>query len=364
MRSTDKFHRDADVNYQRGKHILPTAFDTITKWHSFWDVRILWNPLRPIVQTYNGNVINRYVQRELEKSFLEMKNPKQTNAKPAHSVISLALEAYIGGGQEMGKDGQKPQKLDKSFIDTVTNQIRLFLFAGNDTTSSTIAFAFHMLSQHVEALARLRQEHDIVFGDDVSGAAHLLKENPTLLNQCTYTLACVKETLRLYPPAANMRRGQPGISLPALNGQLLPTEGFNIVVVQQTVHQNPRVWVRPREFLPERWLVGPGHELYPPQNAYRPFDIGSRTCIGQPLTLNEIKIVLILTARTFNVKPAYEEWDRLQEQKRGIWERVAIWTRGEGINTVHGDRAYQSEKAGTHPSDGYPCRVELVTQEE
>ena len=51
------------------------------------------------------------------------------------------------------------------------------------------------------------------------------------------------------------------------------------------------------------------------------FHIGSRTCIGQPLTLNEINIVLVLAARRFNVKPAYEEWDQLRVRKRGAWEK-------------------------------------------
>jgi hypothetical protein len=76
--------------------------------------------------------------------------------------------------------------------------------------------------------------------------------------------------------------------------------------------------------------------------------------------MNEIKIVLILAARTFEVTPAYEEWDRKQEQKRTFWQKTARWAGGEDINTVYGDRAYQSEKAGTHPADGYPCRVTVL----
>lgn len=275
----------------------------------------------------------------------------------ARSVISLALEAYINNE----KDGKpsRSQKLDEGFIRIVTNQIRLFLFAGNDTTSSTISFCFHMLAKHPDALKKMREEHDRVFGSDLNGTNQMIKKHPSLLNKCTYTIAFIKETLRLYPPAANMRRGQPGRLVVALNGQVLPTEGFNIVCVQQAVHENPRVWVRPRDFVPERWLVEPDHELYPPSNAYRPFDVGSRTCIGQPLSMNEIKIVLILSARRYVVTPAYEEWDQLQAQNQTMWQTTCKWIMGPEISTVHGDRAYQSEKAGTHPAEGYPCRVEL-----
>jgi hypothetical protein len=30
------------------------------------------------------------------------------------------------------------------------------------------------------------------------------------------------------------------------------------------------------------------------------------------------------------------------------------------VKTVHGDMAYQTEKAGTHPADGYPYRISLL----
>jgi cytochrome P450 len=314
--------------------------------------------LRPFIQWYNGYIIKSFIHKELEKRFTEMKEEQPPSAQEAHSVISLALDAYINGDQE--SKSPRPEKLDEEFVRVVTNQVRLFLFAGNDTTSSTIAFCFHMLAKHPSMRAEMRSEHNTIFGADVSATAQVIKNQPALLNQCPYTIAFIKETLRLYPPAANMRRGQPGKVVTALNGQELSTEGFNIICVQQAVHENPRVWVRPREFIPERWLVAPGHELYPPSNAYRPFDVGSRTCIGQPLSMNEIKVVLILATRTFDVTPAYQEWDQLQAQNRTLLQRMGKWIRGHEIDTVYGDRAYQSEKAGTHPADGYPCRVALA----
>jgi hypothetical protein len=323
-----------------------------------WDVRVLWNPLRPFIQNRNSNIIKKFVREELEKRLSEMRDQGFTATKKAHSVTSLALEGYLREKKTSGV--LTVGEMDQDFVDLVTNQIRLFLFAGNDTTASTVAFAFHMLSQHPDARERVKHEHNTVFSLHVPDAARLLKERPSLLHQCTYTNAFIKETLRLYPPAANVRRGQPGHSLTALNGQCLPTDGFNIIVVQQTVHQNPRIWARPSEFLPERWLVGPEHELYPPQNGYRPWDTGSRTCIGKPLALAELKVILVLCARSFTVDPAYEEWDKLQEEKRGLWGKFCDWLLGEEIKTVNGNRAYQSEKAGTHPADGYPCRVALV----
>ncbi|KAH8656052.1 putative cytochrome P450 [Tricladium varicosporioides] len=360
---------DADVNYQRSEHVLATSLNTITRWHSFWDPRILMHPLRPFVQGYHGKVIKDYVRKELEKRFVELKEERKSlldeeNTK-AKSIISLALEDYIKENKE--KKIIDMAALDDSFTETVTNQIRLFLFAGNDTTSSTIVFVFHILSKHPEVLVQLRKEHDTIFGLDPLRAAAMLKEQPALLNRCQYTLAVVKETLRIYPPAGNQREGVPGVSLPMLDGSSIDTGGFVVILNHQSMHKNSRIWPRPEEFLPERWLVQPGHELYPPNGAYRPFDIGPRICIGQTLTLNEIRIVMIMTTRIFAIKPAYEEWDRCFENMPWRLETpLTAWTRmrkfwgSKGINRVDGDRAYQTEKAGTHPSDGYPCRVSLA----
>jgi cytochrome P450 len=310
--------------------------------------------MRPFMQRRYGNIIKKYVRKEIQARFLELKSGSTLGRKKAQSVISLALDAYISSKSDT--QGVFPAALDESFVETVINQVRLFLFAGNDTTSSTIAFCFHSLAKYPACRAQMKKEHEALFGD--KNAAQMLKDNPTLLNQCPYTNAFIKETLRLYPPAANMRRGQPEKNLTALNGQVVQTEGFNIICVQQAVHENPRIWIRPQEFIPERWLVDPQHELHPPANGYRPFDVGPRTCIGLPLTMAEIKIVLLLAVRAFDIKPAYEEWDRVQAQS--FWQKVPKWFGAEEINTVYGDRAYQSEKAGTHPSSGYPCVVSLA----
>ncbi|CAG8953598.1 hypothetical protein HYFRA_00010057 [Hymenoscyphus fraxineus] len=349
MADIGDFHSDSDINYQLSEHILPNAVNTITRWHSFWDIRVLMNPLRPIIQRYYGKVLQRYIRKELN-----------ARTKGPSSAISLAIDAFFQ--EKKNEEVSETMELDEDFAAIVSHQIRLFLFAGTDTTSSTLAFVYHLISKHPEVVSRLREEHNQVFGPDPSSVSGLLKAKPTLLNQCPYTLAVIKETLRIYPPATNLRQGTTGVSLPALNGQLLPTEGLFIIINHQAIHQNPRIWKQANEFLPERWLVPSDHDLYPPAGAYRPFDIGSRACIGQTLSLIEMRIALVMTCRTFDLRPAYGEWDRIRARDAGWWRRIGGmmgFGRGE-MKEVRGDRAYQTEKAGTHPSDGYPCRVSVL----
>jgi hypothetical protein len=52
-----------------------------------------------------------------------------------------------------------------------------------------------MLTKHPDALTKTRQEHDKVFGVDFTKTSQILKDQPSLLDQCPYTIAFNKETL-------------------------------------------------------------------------------------------------------------------------------------------------------------------------
>ncbi|KAL4868776.1 hypothetical protein BDV12DRAFT_185662 [Aspergillus spectabilis] len=336
---------DMKANYQRSEIKLVYALNTITAWHSFWDPRVLAHPFRPFIQKYYGRVMKRCIRKELDRRIAEMQEDQrspQSTSKRATSVIALALEAYLLDHHQQGNEADK---LDDVFARYATYQIRLFLFAGNDTTSSSIVYVYHKLSTHPEALAQVRQEHDRIFGTDASTAVQILKSKPALLNQCSYTMAVFKETLRPFPPAATVRQCSDEVSLTDRHGNVCPMhQGIGAQIVHMSVHRNPR------------------HDLYPNPAAYRPFEQGPRNCIGQPLVYNEMRIVLVMSARIFDITPAYNEWDAMKLANEGLLSRFTRWAglSGKQANTVNGERAYQTEKAGTHPADGYPCQVALA----
>ncbi|KAF1845155.1 putative cytochrome P450 [Cucurbitaria berberidis CBS 394.84] len=361
---------DTDLDNQRSEHKLSHALNTILNWHSFWDPRILLNPLRIPVQWYYGRVTALFIRQELQKRFEEMKTDRATiggtlgRARKAKSVIALALEEYITMKHETNKEAFDSMELDKDFAQIAANQIRLFIFAGNDSTATTIVYTYHMLFQHPSVLAKVREEHDAIFGRGPD-AGDRLRDNPVLINLCRYTLAVVKETLRLYPPASSIREGLTGVSLTDREGNVIPTEHLNATIMHRYVHVNKRIWPRPMEFLPERWLVEPGHELHPPSGGYRPFELGPRNCIGQTLVLNELRIALIMTVREFSIRPAYDEWDAMKLANESLYGKLLrqLGLRKSHCKTVLGERAYQTSRAGAHAADGYPCRVSLLKAE-
>ncbi|KAI4137964.1 MAG: hypothetical protein LQ341_004885, partial [Variospora aurantia] len=337
-------YRNAPLGAQKGYNVLADSMMSQIRWHQ---ANAEANPLghlnfvRRLVEWWNGRRMNQYIGVELDKRFSEY-NSDPSN-KRLKSVMDLVLQAYIA---QSGSGDQKPKVLDPVFRDFAIRQIRLFLFTGHDSTSSTICYAFHLLSQNPDTLSRIRSEHDKVLGKDCSKASAGLEGNPKLLHELSYTTAVIKEVLRLYPPAASSRQGKPGAFINDDHGRACPTDDvvmiFNIHV---ELHRNPKYWKRPQQFLPERWLVEPTHELYPVKDAWRAFEYGPRNCIAQGIVMTELKIILACVVREFDFRPAYDEWDRLHPAK--------------GAKVYRGDRAYQMEEAAAHPVEHYPCRVSL-----
>ncbi|KAF2184796.1 cytochrome P450 [Zopfia rhizophila CBS 207.26] len=340
---------DTRLHHQERDHPFAESLRFQLEWTAL-DISLLkqLNPLRPLFIWYNDKKLSQFVNSEIEKRFQELQSANDpapgstTSTNSPKSIISLALEKYI---QEKGGD---VQRLDPEFRDIAARQVRLLLFAGHDTTSSTLVYCYHLLATNPEALSCIRAEHDEVFGTDTSTTLETLIQNPGYLNRLPYTLAVIKESLRLFPPASNIRAGRPSFNITGENGKIYPTAGCNIWCPHDLLQRNPKYWVRPNEFVPERWLVGEGDPLYPPKGAWRPFEFGPKQCLGQTLAKMEMKMVLAATVRDFDVKPAYEELDELKGVKK------------DAVRTFLGERAYQASYGGNpHACEKYPCRISL-----
>lgn len=290
--------------------------------------------------------MNRYISRELENRFAVQQGLSGTKGAEHHqskTIIDLALNKYLGeqAGPEIHSN------MDTTFKKFAISQIKVFILAGHDTTSSTLCHIFYLLSVVPTALERIRAEHDNAFGTDPSQAQSVITSNPHVLNQLPYTLAVIKEALRLFPAGSTTRQGDPGFALTE-DGQQYPTEDCIVWSLHQLIHRESRYWPQPGTFLPERWLVSTDDPLHPVKGAWRPFEFGPRNCIGQELALLETKLVLAMTIREFDITTAFQEWEQLNGRK--------------GPRAVNGEVAYQSLEGTNRPRDGFPSRVKATVR--
>ncbi|KAK4213585.1 sterigmatocystin biosynthesis P450 monooxygenase StcS [Rhypophila decipiens] len=363
-----------NLGAQKGHNVLADSMLSQIHWHNTGAGVVghfgHLHPVRRFMQWRNSRRMDLFIGEELDKRYEEYKEKNQqqasSNQKKTKSIMDLVFQAYLSSTQSSSqKNFQAPLKLDPTFRTTAIRHFRLFLFSGHDSMSSALVYTFHLLSRNPHVLSRLRAEHDRVLGPDANLAPALLSQNPHLVNSLPYTLAVIKESLRLFPPAGTTRAGKPGITIRDETGNLLPTDNATLWVLHNELHTSPKYWPRANEFLPERWLsddtdrenlgllqVERGNGNYPPvppTSNWRAFEQGPRNCIAQGLVLVELRVILAILVRRFDIQGAYDEWDSLNDGK-GKGKK-------SGIRTVDGERAYQVAKGAAHPVDGFPCWV-------
>jgi len=149
-----------------------------------------WNPVLRFGQWYYSRKMNNYIGNVIqERIALRKAGPemmkRQSGRRPA---IDLAIDEYFLTS--------RTGSVSNEFKQVAIDQMRTCLFAGHDTSSSTMCYIYNLLDVHPEALAKVRKEHDDVFGPSEK-AAEAIKAKPQLLNELPYSTAIIKGELSL-----------------------------------------------------------------------------------------------------------------------------------------------------------------------
>lgn len=302
-------------------------------------------PSNPLViwQQYKlARKLNAIIKNHIKRKFAELKEAS-SDEKKSRSVLALSLQGI--------------EKLDAHVLDQTCDQLKTFLFAGHDTTSIVLQWAFYELSRTPRVLESISRELDDVFGPDPSPAVvrdKLLAPNGgELLSKLPYTTAVIKEILRVYPSSGTGRLVPEGsdvyIQLP--DGRSLCIDGVLMYNCETLIHRDETVYGESKDdFLPERWLGDSGADRIP-SSAWRPFERGPRSCIGQGLATIEAQVILACAVRQYEFV------------KIGLGE-VARDNAGEPILGPQGQYEVKSKLFNTmqvtaKPVDGMIMKVKL-----
>ena len=201
--------------------------------------------------------------------FAEIDSRRSTGAR-GEDILSLLLDATDEEGNRLSKQH-------------IRDEVMTLLFAGHDTTTSTVAFLFHELARAPDARARVVEDLD-------AGSTAELE-------------LAMDETLRLYPPAwIGPRRSVEPFEF---NGVTVPG-GIPVNYCSWASHRLPDVFEAPERFDPQRFA--PCNRERIPKGAYVPFGGGSRTCIGMRFGQQEIRTIAraILARFELELEPGYE----------------------------------------------------------
>ncbi|MGH3643375.1 MAG: cytochrome P450 [Mycobacterium sp.] len=162
--------------------------------------------------------------------------------------------------------------------DEIADELIVFLFAGHDTTATTLTYAMWELGRHPDIQARVARE--------VAALPDRTLE-PDDVAQLSYTVQVLKESLRLCPPGPTGTRMATRDVV--VGGYRVPA-GTMLIVARLAVQRDPTLWSDPLSFDPDRF--GPEQSRDRNRWQYIPFGGGPRSCIGDHFAMLEATLGL------------------------------------------------------------------------
>ncbi|TWC06082.1 cytochrome P450/NADPH-cytochrome P450 reductase [Bradyrhizobium macuxiense] len=184
-------------------------------------------------------------------------------------------------------------------------QINTFLIAGHETTSGLLSCTIYALLKHPEVLKKAYEEVDRVLGPDVD-----VRPTYQQVTQLTYITQCLKEALRLWPPA-------PAYGIAPLNDEMIGgkyklKKNTFITILVMALHRDPSVWgPNPDVFDPENFSREA--EAKRPINAWKPFGNGQRACIGRGFAMHEAALAIGMILQRFKLLDVHRYQMHLKE---------------------------------------------------
>ncbi|KAK3737393.1 hypothetical protein QZH41_019943 [Actinostola sp. cb2023] len=177
----------------------------------------------------------------------------------------------------------------------VIAQSLVFLLAGYETTSNTLALTCHHLATSPDIQDKVQREIDDIWSDE--------DELPSydMVQSMTYLDMVISETLRLYPPGFALSRVCARDC--TIKGHPIKKDTMILSLVY-SIHRDPQYYPDPERFDPERFSAEAKQSRDP--YTYLPFGHGPRNCIGMRFAQFEMKMMLARILKTFSLVVAPE----------------------------------------------------------
>jgi cytochrome P450/nitrite reductase/ring-hydroxylating ferredoxin subunit len=175
--------------------------------------------------------------------------------------------------------------------DVIMSNLLTLLVAGEDTTAFTLAWAIHQLCDSPQWTSEIRREADEIVGATIVAGSH------DIAGRLVCAGAVASETMRLRP-VGPISFADANVNT-SLGDYIVPKETAVLALLRPAALDRANFF-DPLAFRPERWL----DDSIRPHNvsAYMPFGSGPRMCPGRSLALLEMKTLLSMLYKNFDVE--------------------------------------------------------------
>lgn len=232
----------------------------------------------PLLVPTQENRAFQHASRAISTALEAILRDRRNDPEPRHNLLEMLLAARLEDSDHRFTEAQ------------LIHEMAAIVFAGHETTATSLTWTLCMLSQHPDVAAKVQDELTRVLADRRPTMADI--ENLPYLGQV------INETMRLLPPLYVISRQS--VAVDQLGDYELPA-GVRALIHVLGIHRNPQYWSNPDTFDPDRFeriRMEQQHRF-----AFMPFLDGPRKCIGGPLAMTELQLILPMILQQFDLRP-------------------------------------------------------------
>ncbi|KFP21782.1 Cytochrome P450 3A24, partial [Egretta garzetta] len=243
----------------------------------------------PVLEKMKVTLLPSKVMDFFNSVFIKMKKEREMGSSTDRvDFLQLMVDS------QSSCDSSKSAETDsyKSLSDEeILAQALVFVFAGYETTSSTLSYISYNLAMHPDVQQRLQDEIDANLPNKGKRPTY------SAITQMEYLDMVVNESLRLFPPGGRIERVCK--KTVELNGVTIP-KGMVVMIPAYVLHRDPGYWPEPEEFRPERFSKENKESIDP--YTFLPFGAGPRNCIGMRFALLIVKVAVVVLLQNFSFR--------------------------------------------------------------
>ena len=177
-------------------------------------------------------------------------------------------------------------------LEGVRGNLLTLLMAGEDTTAHTLIWLMYLLTIHTDIQDGIREEVDRVLGDEPWLKTYASN------NDLKYIDGVMYESMRFKPVAPVMLfQATRDMELEELSIK----KGQKILTQWRSAALKDKYFSDAMMFKPERWMKNSGCPVHT-QDAFTPFGSGPRYCPGRNLAILEVRMVLAMLFKNFEIE--------------------------------------------------------------
>ena len=228
---------------------------------------------------------------EMVKGVIAQRRQDPSTRRPdmLQLMIDSASDIKDGSLEENQEDEDQAKDYAKLTENEIIAQCFVFLFAGYETVSRSLAYIMYLLTINPDVQDKIYDE----ILEHFQGEDHLTYET---IKHMTFLDMVVNESIRYLPATTGIFRE---CSQTCKLGDVTIPRGMTINIPTSQIQKDPELWPDPESFRPERFSSENKTKL--PPYGMLTFGLGPRNCIGNRFSLLEIKMAIVRVLQKFKL---------------------------------------------------------------